>query len=407
MTKWTRLGILYLFLLLPVMHLPIADIQAAAEQTTIVSENEETDLYLSFVEECKKEFTPYIRKSWIPGLALCIVKGDQTLWMEGFGKTKAGGPEINSETVFRLASTSKGIAGLLAACMVESGDITWDTPLKEVLPDFTMKNRAWSDRINIQHILTHTAGVPYHTYTNLIEAGISLDKISREMKKVRNIAHPGALYSYQNAAFSLIDPVLEERTGISYSQLLKQRIFMPLGMNNAVTTFDDFIKNPNAAYPHLHTRRGWIARKIKSKYFNAIPAGGMCASISDMSEYLKGLMGYRPDVISRQVLDQMFTSYINTPVRRKYFSGWQGIGKVGYGMGWRIADYQDRQIYYHGGYIDGYRSEIAIDPGLDLGVCVLSNSHSHLPKKLLIRILKKWEKFMASHPHSHHELIMP
>ncbi|MFA5535532.1 MAG: serine hydrolase, partial [Mariniphaga sp.] len=52
-----------------------------------------------------------------------------------------------------------------------------------------------------------------------------------------------------------------------------------------------------------------------------------------------------------------------------------------YAIGWRIVDYKGRQIAYHGGYVSGYKSELAICPEENIGIVFLTNSPNSVASK--------------------------
>jgi beta-lactamase class C len=52
-------------------------------------------------------------------------------------------------------------------------------------------------------------------------------------------------------------------------------------------------------------------------------------------------------------------------------------------MGWRVLDNDGQRIVYHGGYVNGYRTEIAFDPDNNIGICILINSNSSYPLEVI------------------------
>jgi len=82
----------------------------------------------AYIDEVANNFEIYMEKTlnqWgVPGAAVVIVQGDQTILMRGFGVRQVGRPErVNSQTVFRLASLSKGLSAGLAATYVADGNL--------------------------------------------------------------------------------------------------------------------------------------------------------------------------------------------------------------------------------------------------------------------------------------------
>jgi beta-lactamase class C len=118
-----------------------------------------------------------------PGAAIAIVRGDSTLYMKCFGVRKVGQPEpIDSHTVFRSASLSKGFAAVLTGLLVQDKLLQWDDKVIWYLPNFSLKSKAQAQNLTIRHILSHTSGLPSHTYDNLVEANIPFDMIIEQLK---------------------------------------------------------------------------------------------------------------------------------------------------------------------------------------------------------------------------------
>jgi beta-lactamase class C len=333
----------------------------------------------------------------IPGIAVVIVKDSLILYIRGFGVKEVGTEDsLTIHTVFRLASLSKGFASVLTGVLVSEGLLSWHDRIVTYLPDFTLKSQDHAGKITIAHLLSHTTGLPYHAYTNLIEYGRDLAFIRKKFKEVDPIAEPGEVYSYQNAAYSLISDILATVSGKSYSALLQEKIFDPLNMTDASGDYESIKENPDAAKPHRHGIESYREVKISTKYYNALPAGGINASISDMSRWLLALLGNRPDIISKETLEEIFHPVIKTPLKYKYGRFWTGLRNAQYALGWRIFDYAGQTLAYHGGYVNGYRSEIALNREEKIAICVLTNAPSHFANTCIPTFFNMYKIHMDS-----------
>lgn len=309
------------------------------------------------------------------GLAVAIVKDGKILLEKGYGLKLAGSKDsVDKNTVFRIASLSKGFASVLAAMVVAEKKLKWNSKVKDYIPNFKLSNDTATQMLNLRHVLSHSTGLPRHTYGNLIEAGQSLEQMIPRLAEVPLIAKPGRIMAYQNLTYSLCQPMLEKATGMTYDSLIQQYIYNPLGMENASTDFESLIDHPNIAQPHKS--RNSLPRKQEDDYFAVLPAAGVNASISDMALWLRLLLGHRPDIISRKKLKPVYKQNNRLPKNNPWARSWDGVNSVGYAMGWRTIDYKGQQLIYHGGYLNGYRTEMAFDLEEDVGIVVLSNSFS-------------------------------
>ena len=325
------------------------------------------------------EMLELLHQTRTPGLAIAIVQDSTILFMKTYGLRDVGTRDsVNEHTVFRLASVSKCFAPLLTGLLVEDGVLGWDDRVIDHLPSFELKKRENTEALRLTHVLSHATGLPYHTYTTLVEDGRDLPSMLNELKNVNMIAEPGELYSYQNVAYSIIGEVIRSRTGKAYEQLMEEKVFQPLNMRDASMTYNDIVSNDNVAKPHLHWRKGWKRTTILDTYYNVGPAGGVNASISDMAEWLKAMLGSREKFVSRKTLNRIFSPVVKAKTKNRYFRKWVGRSDSHYALGWRVLNFEKDTLLYHGGYVKGYRSEVAIDRRSRIGICVLSNGPGRL-----------------------------
>lgn len=334
------------------------------------------------VNDYEKEVRKLINKSNTPGAAIAIVKDSTVVYLKTFGHRATNAADtVDENTVFRIASVSKCFASFLTGTLVQEGILSWDDPIVKYVPDFQLISEEQTKQLTIAHVLSHSTGLPYHTYTNLVEEGLDLQTLLSKLKEVKMSNDVGKEYSYQNVAFSVVAEVMKNATGKTYEQLMKERVFDPLGMKTASMDYATLMSNPNIAKPHRLARRRWVPGRITDTYYNVAPAGGINASISDMANWMKGLLSYRHDVISNRTLDEMFSPVIEARSKNRNYRKVEKYTNSYYGLGWRILHYPSDTLVYHGGYVNGYRSEVALDPNDKIAICILSNAPGQLPDK--------------------------
>jgi beta-lactamase class C len=133
----------------------------------------------------------------------------------------------------------------------------------------------------------------------------------------------------------------------------------------------------------VNNGKAYVPLQSHDGYYNVLPAAGVNASISDMAQWLLALLGNKPEQLSDTVLTAITTPVIYTPLKWRYTRYWKPFRERYYSLGWRIYNYQGRQIMYHGGYIRGYRAEIAFCPSEDLGIAFMQNSPNSLASRVV------------------------
>jgi beta-lactamase class C len=340
------------------------------------------------------------------GAAATIIHQGEIIYTLTHGVKRAGTKDsIDQHTVFRLASVSKGFAGVLAAILQEEGIISMDDRIIEYLPGFRLKDSVNTHDLAIRHVLNHTSGLIPHAYDNLVEDGKTIKEIIPELATVDIAGIPGQYYGYQNVIFSLIDTLAVLKTKRGYGELVYREIFRPLGMKDASTGFRELIWNNNVAFPHDRINGEYHPRPLNKGYYNLLPAAGVNASIDDMGKWLAALLGFLPTKLDTAVINLITTPQVYTPLKRNYTRFWDPIEARYYSFGWRIFDYKGKRILYHGGYVRGYRAEIAFCPEDNTGIAFLLNSPNRLASLVVPTFFNMYLEAQAAGPGSTREVL--
>ncbi len=340
---------------------------SVAAQTTSISDI--IDIY-------DQEVDHILTGAAAPGAAIVIVENDRVAYVKCFGIRQVGRPEkVDPHTTFRIASVSKGFASVLTGILVDEGRLSWNDPIVDYVPDFMLADSAATRAMTIRHVLSHTTGLPPHTYDNLLDRNVPMRVIKDELKAVSPGYEPGT-YSYQNVIFSLIGEAIMTATGYSYQHPLRKRLLEPLGMDDASISSQALKLTANLAWPHVRWRNRWVITSMTEGYDDALPAAGVNASITDMGQWLRALMGGMPDVVPPRVFKEVSTPLVITrSEHRKY--NWRGrLHSTYYAMGWRVFNYAGTTLVFHGGGLRDYRSQIAISPKHGVGIAILINAQS-------------------------------
>ncbi len=337
-----------------------------------------------------------LEKYSCPGVAVLVIKNNEVIFEKEYGsKSILLNDPINSETVFRLGSVSKGFAGILAAILVDKHLIHLDDPLSMYIPELTLKAKTKDKILRVRHILTHTSGLTEHAFSNLVDENRDMPTIIKYLNGITPRDSTGKAYAYQNAAFGLIEKVIEKATNMSYKNALDYYLFSPLEMCGSSCTLDAIVNAPNYSKGHKYNgnKHGFKAIELSPHYYNVPSAGGVNAPLVDMKKWLSAVMGNAPSVISQNALNLAFTPRINTTEDDKYFNKWPETISSSYGLGWRIIKTQNNNLIYHGGLVNGFRTEIAFDREKNIGIVLLFNStcgYSNLAVPFFFQLLEDY-----------------
>ncbi|MEJ6473159.1 serine hydrolase domain-containing protein [Pseudoalteromonas piscicida] len=333
-----------------------------------------------FLKSYSKQVERKLKEKSVPGAALSIVHVEHGSYAEGFGRTKSRkGTSIDERTRFRLASVSKTFAGSLTAKLASEGYFNIDDNVSTYLPRVAEGDYS---QLKLFHLLSHSSGLVPNAYDNLIESRMDYPQIVERLLQVKALCAPGECYGYQNVMFSLIGDVIEQATKIPYQRWMEEFVFAPLNMRDAGLGYEQMTQDSNFAWPHVRGRKRWHTAKLKQHYYKVLPAAGVNASAADMAQWLKAQLGLYPSVLSPDALSKQSVPYTLTKreLRRRI---WRGhVEEAYYGLGWRIYRYDGRLLYYHSGWVQGYRTDVVIMPEQGIGFSLLLNAESGIINKL-------------------------
>lgn len=320
-----------------------------------------------------------------PGVAIAIVTPSEVLALKTHGVRQLGQEgTIDENTIFRVASVSKPCTSALVAQLAAEGHLDIEAPLAHYLPDIQILGPAHTQNLKIQHLLSHTTGLPGYSLEQEAYRRQDFESLVKKLKSVRAVSTPGKVHQYQNVLYSLLGPVIESVTQASFADYLKKSLFQPLGITDYALHEADYAACENLAKPHLRTRRRTASKgplhkvhQSMSYYDNILPAGGMGFSIKSMATLLQAFMGGHPAVLEDKMLKQCHApvALVCKGVRgcKKQQCDCKKYITEHYGLGWRIQNLKGKAILYHRGEVNGYTASIAFSKEEQLGIVVLIN----------------------------------
>jgi beta-lactamase class C len=315
-----------------------------------------------------------MKNNLAPGMAVAIIQDTSIIYLKAFGlRDERTKDTVDIHTVFRIASVSKCFASFLTGLLVDEHVLSWDDPVIKYVPGFKLKSEVYTQSLTLRHVLSHTTGLPYHAFTDRVDDGANFDTLVYHLRDLDLISKPGELYSYQNVGYSLIAQVIQAATGKSYVENLKEKVFDRLHMQSASATYKAIMENKNSAKPHGYAKN-WVPMPISDTYYDVAPAGGVNASIADMAQWLLAMTSEPRRILKPETEDEIFRPIVRAIPRNRNFWRWKPIRSAYYALGWRVLNFKDDTLTYHGGYVNGYRSEVAIDRKDKLAICVLVNA---------------------------------
>jgi len=327
-----------------------------------------------------------MRQGSMVGLAVGIVEDGEIRFLKGYGVTTAGGDDVGTDTVFRWASLSKGVAADTVALLAGQGRLSLYEPVGKYAASLRLPGGN-EQKATVADLLSHRLGLFSHANDSKLEDGFDPKFLRRTLASLHAICSPGQCHAYQNVAYDAASEIVEKVTGKSYDEAVREQVFLPLGMNSASTTRRGLMAARSWARPHVGGRTSKPV-EVAEAYYRVPAAGGVNSSIKDLAIWMQAQMGIEPGVLSREVLAAVQSPRAATPAelgRMRKFR--ERIRAASYGLGWRIYDYAGHRVIAHRGGVRGYRSLIMFDPAKKGGVVALWNSSTNQPAGLEFEVM--------------------
>jgi CubicO group peptidase (beta-lactamase class C family) len=181
---------------------------------------------------------PVRQKHGVPAIAAAIVTSEGLQAVGAVGVRKAGTDvPVTLEDKWHLGSDTKAMTALLAADLVRAGKLRWSDTLGALLPEDVGHMHPDMRGVTLKHLLSHRAGLPANLSWGRIDAKGTVreqrQRVLRELVGKKPLSGPGDEYLYSNAGYVVVGAVLERLSDKSWEELIRERVFAPLGMESA------------------------------------------------------------------------------------------------------------------------------------------------------------------------------
>lgn len=342
-----------------------------------------------FAQAPPADLDAYVERSMktydVPGLALAIVKDGKVVYSRGYGVRKLGDPTpVDEHTLFGIGSNTKAFTAAALATLVDEGKLSWTDPVYQHLPGFVMYDPYVSKEMQIADLLCHRSGLGLGEGDLMFwpQTNFTRDQVVYNLRFLKPASSFRTTFAYNNLMFLTAGQVVAHISGKSWDDYIREKIFLPLGMNSSNTSNTLFKPGDDYAFPHER-----VDGKLQVIPFEALdnagPAGSINSSVADMSKWIAlqlnhGLIpGTDKRLFSENSSHAMWSQHMIVPI---------GHGPVpedlktlrpnfrGYGYGWFLWDYQGRKLVGHTGGVAGFVSRVLLVPQENLGVVILTNA---------------------------------
>ena len=326
------------------------------------------------------DFIQQTQELWhVPGSAVAVVKDGQVILCEGFGlRNMSKEMPVTADTLFPIGSCTKAFTAICIGLLVDEGKLEWDKPLRDYLPTFKLQDNFASEHMTPRDLLCHRSGLPRH---DLLwrDSNYTRKEMFDRLKYLELSRDFRSTFQYNNIMFMVAGLLVEEVSGMTWEDFVKQRIFDVVDMPRTNTSTSATQKDANHSQPYMYR----YDQLKEIPFFEADenqatgPAGAIVSCVSEMARWLVvhtngGKIGDK-QFISANNLAEMHKPHIFTDdVQERLRFGFEFSS---YGLGWFLNSNKGQVLVWHTGHLDGFSSLVSFLPHHNLGVVVLSNGY--------------------------------
>lgn len=308
-----------------------------------------------------------MRIDHIPGLALGVVRGDQVVYLKGYGIAGRDGRAVTPQTPFIIGSSSKSFTALAVMQLVEAGKIDLDAPVTKYIPWFRTDDITASNQITVRNLLNQDSGLGvYAGRQGMADNDQSSTALEQGVRKLDGLqlSHPvGKTFEYSNLNYNILGLIVQTVSGISYEEYVQSEIFAPLHMTRSAAALSELTARDLAT-----GYRYWLFWPVAydAPYPRRMtPAGFLISTAEDMSHYLiaqlnSGTYDNR-QVLSLKGIDTLHTAGPTSS----------------YAMGWEVRGQPGSRTINHAGDTSNFHSNMLLLPDQQIGIVILINVNGY------------------------------
>lgn len=334
------------------------------------ADEEEESAPPTTIEELEAAITAVLSEREVPAVGIAMVDKDGPVWLAALGKADlAADTDVNTDSMFRIGSTSKMFVALSVLKLVEEGRLSLDDKVADLAPEIEFENQ-WenTDPVRIVHLLEHTTGwddihLPEYGHNDptpaTLKEGLDLHPHSRVSRW-----KPGSRYSYCNAGPPVAAYIIARITGQNFEDYVQENFFAPMGMETMTYRLSAEVEAKGVTlYDNGNTPQDYWHISVR-------PSGAINASSADMLKMVSFFVN-RGAVDGQQLISPASLERMERVESTPAAAAGQ---EIGYGLNNYTSVHKSWVYRAHNGGVNGGLTELAYLPEEQLGYVFMINS---------------------------------
>jgi len=336
----------------------------------------------------------------VPGVSIAVINNGKIEWSRTYGvmdeETKQ---PVTRETLFQAGSISKPVAAYAALKTTEEGKIDLNENVNTYLKTWKLPDNEFTKnkKVTLKHLLSHTGGLTVHgflgyspdlplpTTTQVLDGTPPANSPPVRVDKI-----PEESFRYSGGGYTIMQQMLVDVEGKPFPEILKEKVLGPLRMNHS--TYDQPLQPEQLQLAATGYLPDGTMTKGKRHTYPEMAAAGLWTTAEDLAIFAiniqKTMLGDSGEVLSKAMTEKMLTPFVADFI----------------GLGLFINTRNDDVYFGHGGWDEGFSSDMVAHKTKGYGVVILTNSnHPEFIEELIrsvahtyswrnyVPIYKKWE----------------
>lgn len=314
----------------------------------------------------------------VPGLAIVVVREGEVAYLRGFGVADlATGTPVTPDTAFLIASNTKAFTTTVLAQLAARGRLSWDAPVRERLPTLRLPEPL-EGRLTLRDAVSHRAGLGEYAGDLLWWNGeLEPAELLGRLRHLEVVGEFRGGYAYCNILYAVAAAAIETATGETWADAIAGRVLEPLGMRATHPTLET-ARAAGAALARGHAERDGVLTPVEPTSMRALPAAGaMVSTARDYAAWLRVQLAGGAPLLAPEAHRELLRPAVMIPVSEKDRARMPERIFRAVGLGWFVHDFRGRELFHHGGALDGMFCQTSFVPATGTAVTVFTNKDHH------------------------------
>lgn len=305
----------------------------------------------------------------VPGVGIAVIHDSKVAWFRTYGLAdRETGELAKNSTLFQAGSVSKPVAAFGALQMVEAGELSLDADVNSSLKSWKLPENEFTagSKVTLKQLLSHTGGLTVHGFGGYA-VGDEVPGVIQVLDgsgpansaPVRVDKVPGEGYRYSGGGYTIAQLMMADASGKPFEVLMDGLLIKPTNMTQS--TYQQPLPSAMLKLAAAGVLPDGTAVKGQRHTYPEMAAAGLWTTAGDLAlftiEMQRALKG------ESKLMSKDMAQTMTTPVDASYGLGW-GIRKVG-----------ESGYFSHGGWDEGFCTQLTAHLDGGYGVVVMINSN--------------------------------